>query len=56
MGRRGLAAGVSGRAIWQMYADGGRRPGLILGLGGFTGDAMVQAVRRLAAAIMTEAG
>ena len=54
--RRALASGVSVRAISHMYADASRRPGLILGLGGFTGDAMEQAVRWLAAAIIAEAG
>lgn len=49
---RALDAGVAVRAVSPMYSDAHGRPGLVLGLGGFSNDQMEAAVRSLAA-IMT---
>jgi GntR family transcriptional regulator/MocR family aminotransferase len=46
-----IAAGVSVRAVSQMYSAGNERSGLILGLGGFTDEAIIGAVKKLAAII-----
>lgn len=49
---RAMDAGVAVRAVSSMYSEGHGRPGLVLGLGGFSDDQMEAAVRSLAA-IMT---
>ncbi|WAT03904.1 hypothetical protein O1V64_16565 [Rouxiella badensis] len=46
-----IAAGVSVRAVSPMYSAGNERSGLILGLGGFTDEAIIGAVKKLAAII-----
>ena len=46
---RALDAGVAVRAVSPMYSEGQGRPGLVLGLGGFSNDQMEAAVRSLAA-------
>ena len=52
---RALEQGVSVRAVSPMYADHGR-PGLILGLGGYSNEQMERAVKTLAAIIAEQAG
>ncbi|USX17870.1 PLP-dependent aminotransferase family protein [Oxalobacteraceae bacterium OTU3REALA1] len=49
---RALEAGVAVRAVSPMYSGGNGRPGLVLGLGGFSNDQMEAAVKRLAAIII----
>lgn len=49
-------AGVAVRAVSPMYSNARRRPGLILGLGGFTDKQMDDAVKKLATIIAAEAG
>lgn len=51
-----LARGVSVRPVSPMYATGSERPGLILGFGGYSTDAIESAARRLATVIKTAAG
>jgi GntR family transcriptional regulator/MocR family aminotransferase len=51
-----LARAVSVRPVSPMYAPGTERPGLILGFGGYSTDAIESAARRLAAVIKTAAG
>ncbi|CAN7242841.1 PLP-dependent aminotransferase family protein [Pseudoduganella sp. LjRoot289] len=48
---RAMEAGVSTRPVSPMYSEGNGRPGLILGLGGYSDDQMISAVRNLAAII-----
>lgn len=48
---RALQAGVAVRPVSPMYSEGKGRPGLVLGLGGFSNDQMEAAVRILAAMI-----
>lgn len=48
---RAVAAGVAVRAVSPMYSAGNGRPGLVLGLGGFSNEQMEAAVRVLAAVI-----
>jgi len=50
-----LAAGISVRAVSPMYSMGKAKAGLILGLGGFTDEAIVTAVKKLAAVIQAVA-
>lgn len=47
--------GVSVRAVSPMYASGNGRPGLILGLGGFSAEEIESATRRLAHIVMLAA-
>ena len=49
---RAMEAGVAVRAVSPMYSEGNGRPGLVLGLGGFSNEQMEAAVRTLAAIIM----
>ena len=42
-----VAQGVAVRAVSPMYASGTERPGLLLGFGGFTTEAIESAARRL---------
>lgn len=44
---RALEAGVAVRAVSPMYSAGNERPGLVLGLGGFSDEQMERAVRQL---------
>lgn len=46
-----MEAGVAVRAVSPMYSEGNGRPGLLLGLGGFSNAQMETAVRRLAGLI-----
>ncbi|MBC7857955.1 MAG: PLP-dependent aminotransferase family protein [Burkholderiaceae bacterium] len=48
---RAVEAGVAVRAVSPMYSQGNERPGLVLGLGGFSNAQMEAAVRVLAAII-----
>jgi GntR family transcriptional regulator/MocR family aminotransferase len=50
---RAMETGVAVRAVSSMYSEGNGRPGLILGLGGFSNEQMEAAVRILAAIIMS---
>ncbi|WDZ95890.1 PLP-dependent aminotransferase family protein [Herbaspirillum sp. WKF16] len=54
--RQAAAAGVAVRAVSPMFAPGGARPGLVLGFGGFSGEQMEQAARKLARVIRAMAG
>ncbi|WP_343586536.1 PLP-dependent aminotransferase family protein [Herbaspirillum sp.] len=49
-------AGVAVRPVSPMFAPGSARPGLVLGFGGFSGEQMEEAARKLAAAIRALAG
>jgi GntR family transcriptional regulator/MocR family aminotransferase len=51
-----VAEGVAVRAVSPMYAPGTQRPGLLLGFGGFTPQAIESAGRRLVNVIRTSAG
>lgn len=54
--RNAAAAGVAVRAVSPMFADGSARPGLVLGFGGFSGEQMEKAARKLAQVIASSAG
>ncbi|MBP0598066.1 PLP-dependent aminotransferase family protein [Herbaspirillum sp. LeCh32-8] len=49
--QRAATAGVAVRAVSPMYAPGSARPGLVLGFGGFSGEQMEAAARKLAQVI-----
>lgn len=51
-----VAQGVAVRAVSPMYASGTERPGLLLGFGGYTADAIESAARRLVSVIKAVAG
>lgn len=53
---KAMDAGVSIRAVSPMYSEGKGKPGLILGLGGYTNEQMERAVKKLAVIITAEAG
>lgn len=48
-----MEAGVAVRAVSPMYSEGNGRSGLVLGLGGYSNEQMDEAVRILAAIIMS---
>ncbi|MDR6412266.1 UNVERIFIED_ORG: DNA-binding transcriptional MocR family regulator [Burkholderia sp. 1595] len=48
---KAMDAGVSVRAVSPMYSEGKGKPGLILGLGGYTNEQMEKAVKKLAVII-----
>jgi GntR family transcriptional regulator/MocR family aminotransferase len=50
---RAVEAGVAVRAVSPMYSEGNGRPGLVLGLGGYSNEQMETAVRILAAIIVS---
>ena len=48
-----LESGVAVRAVSPMYSPGNGRPGLVLGLGGFSNEQMETAVQRLVTLLLT---
>lgn len=53
---KAMEQGVAVRAVSPMYSGINAKPGLILGLGGYTNEQMESAVKKLSAIIAAEAG